>query len=168
MARRNQGKKAATVLPIGTQPGATREGPVVGWIVAWSATDGIAVDWPGNAKGPVSARSTIAIDEDTAAEAIASRRGVVLLFERERAHFPIIMGILQEAVTLETEIPELPVETTIDGRRVVLEAADEIVLRCGNAMIVLRRNGRVVIRGTYVETRAAGTNRIKGGSVQIN
>lgn len=32
----------------------------------------------------------------------------------------------------------------------------------------LRRNGRVVIRGAYVETRSRGVNRIKGGSVQIN
>jgi len=49
-----------------------------------------------------------------------------------------------------------------------VEAADELVLRCGQASIVLRRNGRVVIRGTYVETRAKGVNRIKGGSVLIN
>ena len=34
--------------------------------------------------------------------------------------------------------------------------------------MTLRANGKVVIRGAYVETRARGTNRIKGGSVQIN
>ena len=60
------------------------------------------------------------------------------------------------------------IEALVDGKRVVLEAQDEIVLRCGKASITLRRNGRIVIRGTYVETRAEGTNRIKGGSVQIN
>ena len=56
----------------------------------------------------------------------------------------------------------------VDGRRVEFEAADEIVLLCGQASITLRRNGRIVIRGTYVETRSKGVNRIKGGSVQIN
>jgi hypothetical protein len=61
-----------------------------------------------------------------------------------------------------------PLEAIVDGKRVVLDARDEIVLRCGKASITLRRNGRIVIRGTYVETRSQGTNRIKGGSVQIN
>ncbi|HEX6244789.1 MAG TPA: hypothetical protein VFZ61_27910 [Polyangiales bacterium] len=64
--------------------------------------------------------------------------------------------------------PEAPLEALVDGKRVVIDAADEIVLRCGKASITLRRNGRVVIRGTYVETRAEGVNRVKGGSVQIN
>jgi hypothetical protein len=61
-----------------------------------------------------------------------------------------------------------PLDMRVDGRRVEIEAADEIVLRCGQASIVLRRNGRVVIRGTYVETRSRGVNRVKGGSVEIN
>jgi len=61
-----------------------------------------------------------------------------------------------------------PATAEVDGSRVVIEAADEIVLCCGDASITLRRNGRVVIRGTAVETRAKGVNRIRGGSVQIN
>jgi len=56
----------------------------------------------------------------------------------------------------------------VDGKRVVIEGQDEIVLRCGEASITLRRNGRIIVRGNYVETRSKGTNRIKGGSVQIN
>jgi hypothetical protein len=63
---------------------------------------------------------------------------------------------------------ELQITTSVDGRRVTVSGKDEIVLKCGEASITLRRNGRIVIKGTYVETRAAGTNRIKGGSVQIN
>lgn len=59
-------------------------------------------------------------------------------------------------------------EALIDGQRVVLEAAEEIVLRCGDASIILKRNGRIVLKGAYVETCARGTNRIKGGSVKIN
>lgn len=63
---------------------------------------------------------------------------------------------------------ELGAEVVVDGKRVEVEGADEVVLRCGQASITLRRNGRVVIRGTYVETRSKGVNRIRGGSVQIN
>ena len=67
----------------------------------------------------------------------------------------------------ETEEKKM-VDLKIDGRRIEIEGQEEVVLRCGQASITLRRNGRVVIRGAYVETRAKGTNRIKGGSVLIN
>src|SRR5262245_7336641 len=60
------------------------------------------------------------------------------------------------------------IEADVDGRRVRVTAQDEIVLQCGSASVTLRRNGRVVIRGTYVESHSGGTNRIKGGQVQIN
>jgi hypothetical protein len=60
------------------------------------------------------------------------------------------------------------IEARLDGKRIVLEAHDEIVLRCGEASITLRRDGRLVVRGAYVETRASGVNRIKGGAVKIN
>jgi hypothetical protein len=59
-------------------------------------------------------------------------------------------------------------EAKVDGKRIEIEGHDEIVLRCGQASITMRRNGRIVIRGTYVETRSKGTNRIKGGVVLIN
>jgi hypothetical protein len=42
------------------------------------------------------------------------------------------------------------------------------VLQCGSASLTLRRDGRVLIRGAYVETHSRGVNRIKGGSVKIN
>ena len=50
----------------------------------------------------------------------------------------------------------------------VLEGHDEIVLKCGDASITLKRDGKVLLRGAYVETQATGVNRIKGGSVKIN
>jgi hypothetical protein len=66
------------------------------------------------------------------------------------------------------EVDPTRLDAVVDGRRVIVEGADEIVLRCGEASITLRRNGRIVVRGAYVETHAKGTNRIKGGTVQIN
>jgi hypothetical protein len=71
--------------------------------------------------------------------------------------------------TAAAEPSALPIiEADVDGRRVRLTAQDEIVLQCGKASITLRRNGRVIVRGTYIETHSEGTNRIKGGQVQIN
>jgi hypothetical protein len=72
-----------------------------------------------------------------------------------------------EATTEATETPHV-IEADVDGKRVRIVAQDEIVLQCGDASITLRRNGRIVIKGTYIETCSEGTNRIKGGQVRIN
>lgn len=78
---------------------------------------------------------------------------------------PVLLGVLRP---LGADAAAADVEARVDGRRVELDGRDEIVLRCGEASITLRRNGRVAIRGVQVETRATGVNRIKGGSVAIN
>jgi uncharacterized protein (DUF2345 family) len=70
------------------------------------------------------------------------------------------------ASTADSEVQVI--DANVDGRRVRIVAQDEIVLECGQASITLRRNGRIIVRGTYVETHSDGTNRIKGGQVRIN
>ncbi|MFV8755987.1 DUF6484 domain-containing protein [Nannocystaceae bacterium ST9] len=166
--------------------GAPREAPPsprtrVGKLVAWTSGQAPRVEFEGNELGPLPARSTIRLDPTTILEAIAEGQGVLLSFEDGKPHAPIITGLLQpfdeeppevwqdEPEDSEAEAtPISETEARVDGRRVEIEAADEIVLRCGEASIVLRRNGRVVIRGTYVETRSRGVNRVKGSTVEIN
>jgi hypothetical protein len=63
---------------------------------------------------------------------------------------------------------ELPECAVVDGKRVVIRGADEIVLECGEASITLRRNGRIVIKGTFLESYSKGLNRIKGVAVKID
>lgn len=142
-------------------------GQRVGRLIEWSSVEGPRVDYPGNTQGPILARSIVALDETSAVRAIAEEREVLLAFDAGQDDRPIIVGLLTPPPGSGTE-SSLPSEALIDGKRVVLEGHDEIVLRCGKASITLRRNGRLVVRGTYVETRAEGVNRIKGGSVQVN
>ena len=71
---------------------------------------------------------------------------------------PLILGLIQ---------PLVPV-VEMDGERLVLEAAREVVLRCGKASIVMTADGRVTIRGTQVLSRSDGPNRVQGASVQLN
>jgi len=52
--------------------------------------------------------------------------------------------------------------------RLVIEAGEELVLRCGAASLTLTRAGKVIQRGAYVSSRSSGVLRIKGGSVEIN
>ncbi len=73
------------------------------------------------------------------------------------------------ATTREMIDTNLQTDTVhVDGKRVVLEGQEEVVLKCGEASITLTRNGKVVIRGKYLLSRSSGINRILGGSVQVN
>jgi hypothetical protein len=125
--------------------------------------------------GPVvPARLAMAATRERIAEAIAKCLPTVVLFENGDRSKPLIVGFV-EPLQPETPIaqPEEAeknpfVEADVDGKRVRVTAQDEIVLQCGSASVTLRRNGRVIIRGTYVESHSEGTNRIKGGQVQIN
>jgi Domain of unknown function (DUF6484) len=148
--------------------------PRVGWI-AGVAGGALLVDFRGNAAGPIAARSTVPLTLDAALEAVSRHQEALLTFEDGDPALPIVVGLVQPPVpTLidlaleESEPHPAPPAALVDGKRVLLEAEDEVVLRCGQASITLRRNGKIVIRGAYVESHAAGTNRIKGGSVRIN
>ena len=157
-------------------------GVKVGCLAAGSQPGKLVVDFEGNEAGPLAARSLAALDEASIRAALASRQQVVLLFENGDLRLPIVVGLLAPepgAALLGTLLrsptapsvvpaPAKPTEARVDGRRVVVEGAEEVVLRCGDASITLRRDGKVVLRGAYVETTAKGLNRIRGGSVKIN
>jgi hypothetical protein len=165
MSRKRE--RLASVTPISGRREPVR-GNRVGWI-AGSEPDGrVRVDYEGNSMGPVPARAVVAIPPDAVDG--SSRQEVLLAFEAEDPLRPIVVGLLRSPTVLEGEawLPGPPDAVECDGRRVVLEAADEIVLRCGEASLTLRRNGQVVLKGVQVESRASGANKIRGGSVQIN
>jgi hypothetical protein len=95
-------------------------------------------------------------------------RQVVLLFENADPGRPIIVGIVR--TSRAWTLPEQPaqVEVDADGERLILNAREQLVLRCGKASITLTKDGKVLIQGDYVSHRSSGVMRIKGGSVQIN
>lgn len=49
-----------------------------------------------------------------------------------------------------------------------IESTEEIVLECGKSKIMLRADGRITLLGGSLVSEASGTNKIRGGSVQIN
>jgi len=50
----------------------------------------------------------------------------------------------------------------------LLEAQRKITLRCGKSSITLYPNGKIVLRGEYLLSDAAGVNRIAGGQIELN
>ncbi|HEX2657883.1 MAG TPA: DUF6484 domain-containing protein [Polyangia bacterium] len=153
-------------------------GVVVGRLLAGSTPVTPLVDFPGNGGGPLRARATVALDGPTLNRAVVTGQGATLVFENGDPRLPIVTGLVQTdqaATPFQELLVSSPlgagrgkVEARLDGERVVLEGKHEIVLKCGEASLTLRRDGKVVLRGAYVETYAKGVNRIKGGSVKIN
>ena len=128
----------------------------------------------GDGSEVLAARLAVRATRERIEDAIASGQQAVVLFEGGDRTRPLIVGFI-ETVDPRPQAGEadagdvMPfVDVDVDGRRLTVTAKDEIVLKCGKASITLRRNGRVIVRGTYVETHSDGTNRIKGGQVQIN
>ncbi|MFP2925206.1 DUF6484 domain-containing protein [Pyxidicoccus sp. 3LG] len=164
-------------LPGQGQPQEPILGSRAGHLTGLEATGLPLIDFPGNTAGPIPARLAAVLDAKGLAEAVARRQKVVLLFENGDPRLPFVMGLIQEPsatplldslLNNPSEEARPPQEAHVDGKRVVIEGQDEVVLKCGEASITLRRNGKVIVKGTYLESRATGTHRIKGGSVEIN
>jgi hypothetical protein len=58
--------------------------------------------------------------------------------------------------------------TVIEDREVVLRAGSALRIECGAGTIEIREDGKIVVKGEHLLSRARSTNRIKGGSVGIN
>jgi Domain of unknown function (DUF6484) len=137
---------------------------VRGVLVAISPDGDPMVDYCANTTGaPIAASSLVAVRRADIG------RETLLLYEDGDAARPIIIGLIQQPASLELEpVNREPIDVTLDGQRVTLSAAEEIVLRCGDASITLTRSGKILIRGAYLLSRSSGPNRIKGASIHLN
>lgn len=96
---------------------------------------------------------------------------------------PIVTGVIQDGTDAPSDAVQAPdavhaadapdadtppFELEVDGERVVVDARRQLVLRCGQASITLTREGKILLRGTYISSRASGVHRISGGSVELN
>jgi len=59
-------------------------------------------------------------------------------------------------------------ETDAVPDEVVIEAGKGLTLKCGDGSITLRQDGKILIKGTDLVSRASRLNRVKGGAVSIN
>lgn len=148
----------------------TSGGIVIGTLVKIDSSGHPLVDFADNLESQLpAARATVPLDENDVGSDVA------LMFVAGDFSKPVVLGVIQAPQpTRESVKPDEhdedppPLDAEIDGRRVVLTAEKEIVLRCGKASITLTRAGKILIRGAFLLSRSSGVNRIKGGSVQIN
>lgn len=93
---------------------------------------------------------------------------VALMFDGGDPRCPVVVGVPQGQRAWPVEMNPGQVDVDVDGKRMVIRANEQLVLRCGKASITLTKAGKVLIDGSYLSSRSSGVNRIKGGSVQLN
>jgi hypothetical protein len=167
---RNMGAKLKGFGGIGVEESGIL---AVGRIVRVSEEGRAFVDWPGNPAGAMEARSiveTVRECDPADVEGIP----VLLAFENGDPSLPIVIGVIRDTVgpsasgqaaTLSVERPK---DAALDGRTVLLDAREVILLRCGKSSILLRKDGKIIVKGTEIVSRASGTNKIRGAAVKIN
>lgn len=158
-------KAQPVTLAASERPGGAR----LGRVVAFSAGE-VRVDFEGNAGGPVVARVAAGLDDAALSAAAREHREAALLFAGGQ---PIVLALLRSTTpqldaALSAPLPAGQKTARVDGRRVEIEGAEEVVLRCGKASLTLRRDGKVELRGVNVVSQAQQVQRIRGGKVQIN
>ena len=78
-----------------------------------------------------------------------------------------VVGVVESIVQAGAAAGE-GTERRLTGRRIVVEAGERLELRVGDNQIVITEDGRILIQGQNLLSRARALNRIKGGAVQIN
>jgi hypothetical protein len=132
-------------------------GIVVGALKDIDTDSGVpTVDFPMNPTGrPIPARSTVELKHEHIG------REVALLFELNDVRKPIVIGLMHAPVNPFTQV-------SVDNRIHEITAEKELLLRCGEASIHLREDGKIIIKGRDILSRARRTNKVKGGSIQLN
>ena len=137
------------------------EGVVIGLILAIEHGAPLVV-FPGNlSETAIQARSLTRFQpEDMGAE-------VAILFEDGDRTRPLIIGRIIDPQRPDTLRPET-LRVVRDGEVVKINANERIELRVGKSSIVMDKDGHITIRGTHLVSHASASNRIRGGSVNLN
>lgn len=92
----------------------------------------------------------------------------VLVCFAGRTRTAVVVGLVAQPGDQPLSLDGHAVDLVIDRQRIVFDAHQEVLLRCGKASIRLTADGKVVVQGADVVSSAGRMNRIRGGSVKIN
>lgn len=96
-------------------------------------------------------------------------RRAALMFEGGDPAKPILTGMLHFD---DDEIGDHPAMGSLqieeDDQKIDITLKKAISLKCGKASLIITPNGKILLRGKYLLSRASGVNRVQGGSVRIN
>jgi hypothetical protein len=97
--------------------------------------------------------------------AILNRRALVL----DSPSGPVLIAIVRERVGNKArDAAPGDLEVAVDGDVLQFTAGKQIEFRCGKSKILLRKDGRIHISGSYVISASRGPNKIKGATIALN
>jgi hypothetical protein len=161
-------KKSSAAQPSPRRKPVHREtAPVIARVAGVDDRGHLLVQMPAGPARPCIARVSASLAGHGREAAFWKGRDVVVVSDGDGA--PVVVDLVEATLAPKPRRPASSRnEAVVDGKHVRFDAHDSVVLRCGNASISLMRDGTVQIRGKYISSRASGTNRIWGGSVQMN
>jgi uncharacterized protein DUF6484 len=156
--------KVLSPIHVATALESHRQYACRGRVVALDDDGVLRVDFSGNPHGPIEARVALSASDAARLARRWKESEVLIVFADGDVGQPIVTGIL----TKNLKEPLSQMEDWETFRRLLLKADEELVLECGEAKIVLRRDGKLTILGKEIVSRALGRHRIKGATIDIN
>lgn len=120
-------------------------------------------------ESPVPVSIGMAISDGVLIPAARNRQRALVVRTNDEPALLVLIGLMRERVSSAARdaVPG-QLEVRMDGETLRLSAEREIELRCGNASLILRQSGRVILKGTHVVTSSRGPIKVKGATVEIN
>ncbi len=143
--------------------------PCIGRIAGLDDCGRILVDYGQGRCNP--ARLVAGLNRFELSTSANKEREVLLNFANGDADRPIIVALmadpLDDLVCLTPDQAQAQ-DLKVDDETVLIEAHKEIVLKCGQSSILMRKDGKIVLKGIEIVSRAKAANKVKGASVHIN
>jgi hypothetical protein len=133
------------------------EGVVIGMFLGFGEHGPLVVFAGNPTETAMQARSLVELGSEMIGAEVA------LLFEGGEPSRPLIVGRIVDPAK-----GKAPPQVVSDGKNVRIIGDERVELRCGKATIIMEKDGHITIRGTYLTSHASATNRIRGGSVNLN
>jgi hypothetical protein len=140
-----------------TADGQIVDGVIIGLVLGFRDAEPLVVFAGNPSETAILARSLVRLSAEDVG------REVALLFEDGARDRPLIVGRLVEPVRDDAA----PV-VVADGQMLRLVAKQRIELRVGKSSLIMEADGHITIRGTDLVSHASRSNRIRGGSVNLN
>ena len=133
----------------------------------------ILIDYPGNLHGVLPARSAVAIPKSHERKSSIPLQ-VILVFENGDISLPFIIGIINSEQQLlnKKKVIKDPIDheknLVIESDTLILSGREKVTLQCGKGSITLKKDGKIIIKGVELVSRASESNKIKGCTVSVN
>ena len=158
------------LLSASTTPKADAAGQIITGHLQGIDDEGRLLFVPEHGDGlPVPVAIGVALSDGVLVPAARNHQRALVVRTSDSPSRLILIGLVRERVNAAArDAAPGQLQVTVDGETLRLTAEHEIELKCGNSSLVLRRSGRVILKGTHVVTTSSGPVKVKGATIALN